>query len=118
MIEKIRKHLPMSKSVPAEEKKPIECMAAPGVPTPYGKRLDISAEEKNRRINSLTQREKETFLLLLEGYKLKETANRLGIGYSTANTYQTAIYRKLCVNSRAELIINYLDAGGNKSEEP
>lgn len=46
-------------------------------------------------------------MFLLEGYTLKETANQLGIGYSTANTYQTAIYRKLHVNSRAELIINY-----------
>ncbi|NLE25111.1 MAG: helix-turn-helix transcriptional regulator [Clostridiaceae bacterium] len=58
-------------------------------------------------MKSLTPREVEAFILLLEGYTLKETAKQLGIGYSTANTYQTAIYRKLHVNSRAELIINY-----------
>lgn len=58
-------------------------------------------------MKSLTPREIEAFMLLLEGYTLKETADQLGISYSTANTYQTAIYRKLHVNSRAELIINY-----------
>ncbi len=58
-------------------------------------------------MKGLTPREMEACMLLLEGYTIKETANQLGIGYSTANTYQTAIYRKLHVNSRAELIINY-----------
>jgi len=41
---------------------------------------------------------------LLGGYSLKEAAKQLSIGYSTANTYQTAIYKKLHVNSRAELL--------------
>lgn len=56
---------------------------------------------------SLTPRERDTYLLLVEGYTLKETARQLGIRYSTANTHQTNIYKKLHVNSRAELIINY-----------
>ena len=89
----------------------------PCIRTLYGKKLSISNEEKIRLTDSLTQRERDTFLLLLEGYTLRETAGRLGIGYSTANTYQTAIYRKLNVNSRAELIINYLDIGGSKNRK-
>jgi DNA-binding CsgD family transcriptional regulator len=57
----------------------------------------------------LTPRELDVFRLLLEGYTLQETANQLGVKYSTANTHMTAIYKKLGVNSRAELIIRYRD---------
>lgn len=85
-----------------------------GVYTPYGKKLRISDEEKSALTDDLTPREKDTYLLLLEGYTLKETAHQLGIGYSTTNTYQTAVYHKLHVNSRAELIINYHDICGSK----
>jgi DNA-binding CsgD family transcriptional regulator len=77
--------------------------------TRYGKKLSLSPSEKSQLVESLTPREKETFFILLGGYSLKETAKQLNIGYSTANTYQTAIYKKLNVSSRAELIINYRD---------
>ncbi len=63
--------------------------------------------DKNSRVRSLTQREQETFALLLEGYTLKEAAQQMGVKYSTANTHMTELYRKLGVNSRAELIIHY-----------
>lgn len=55
----------------------------------------------------LTPREHELFLLLLEGYTLKECALKLSVKYSTANTHMTSIYKKLHVKSRAELIIHY-----------
>jgi DNA-binding CsgD family transcriptional regulator len=84
----------------------------PTTPTRYGKWLQLSTAQKSELVESLTHREKEAFFALLGGYSLKETAKQLGIGYSTANTYQTAIYRKLHVNSRAELIINYRDICG------
>ncbi len=57
----------------------------------------------------LTPRELDVFRLLLKGYTLQETANQLSVKYSTANTHMTAIYKKLGVNSRAELIIRYHD---------
>ncbi|NCB62468.1 MAG: LuxR family transcriptional regulator [Clostridia bacterium] len=63
----------------------------------------------------LTPRERDVFRLLLEGYTLQETADQLGVKYSTANTHMTAIYKKLGVNTRAELIIRYRDFG---KEEP
>ena len=53
--------------------------------------------------------EREVFRLLVEGYTLRETAQQLGLKYSTVNTHMTGIYRKLGVNSRAELIIRYRD---------
>lgn len=64
-------------------------------------------EVKRERVKSLTPREMDVFLLLLEGFTLNETAIQLGIKYSTVNTNMTAVYRKLCVNSRPELIIHY-----------
>lgn len=64
-------------------------------------------KESTSLVELLTQREKEVFLLLLEGYTLKKIASQLGIAYSTSNTYMTGIYKKLKVNSRAELIIKY-----------
>lgn len=64
----------------------------------------------------LTPREMDVFRLLLEGYTLRETADQLGVKYSTANSHMTAIYKKLGVNSRAELIIRYRDF--EKGEQP
>mgnify|MGYP000882370581 CR=1 FL=1 len=57
----------------------------------------------------LTARETDVFRLLVEGYTLQETADRLGVKYSTVNTHVTALYKKLGVRSRAELIIGYRD---------
>ena len=69
---------------------------------------DASApQEKETRVAQLTPREHDLFLLLLEGYTLKECAAHLGVKYSTANTHMTGVYRKLGVRSRAELIIGY-----------
>ena len=63
--------------------------------------------EKQERIAQLTPREYDLYLLLLEGFTLKESAERLLIKYSTANTHMSGVYRKLGVKSRAQLIINY-----------
>ena len=73
----------------------------------YGKQLIITEEDKQKKIAQLTNREYELYLLLLEGFTLKESADQLSIKYSTANTYMTGIYKKLGVNSRPVLIINY-----------
>lgn len=52
---------------------------------------------------SLTRREAEVCILLLEGYTLRQTAAVLGLSYSTVNTHCASLYRKLAVNSRMEL---------------
>ena len=67
-------------------------------------------DECRRRIETLTPRERETFELLVEGYTLRYCAEQLGVKYPTVNTYATAIYRKLGVSRRTELIIRYRDA--------
>ncbi len=89
----------------------LECPGShePDVSAVQPLRPAIEGEEKIKRISSLTQREMETFKFLLEGYTLKETAEQMGIKYPTVNTYMTGVYRKLGINSRAELIIHYRD---------
>jgi DNA-binding CsgD family transcriptional regulator len=72
-----------------------------------GIQMNVSQSDKQVRISHLTRREHDLYLLLLEGFTLKESAKQLGVKYSTANTHMSGIYRKLGVNSRAELIINY-----------
>ena len=68
-----------------------------------------SPEADGKQSLGLTPREMDVFRLLLEGYTLQETADQLGVKYSTVNTHMTAIYKKLSINSRAELIIRYRD---------
>ncbi|MPL99638.1 hypothetical protein SDC9_45856 [bioreactor metagenome] len=82
-----------------------------GETPPDDKVPEIYADERLRRLAFLTPREHELFLLLLEGYTLKESAKRLSVKYSTANTHMTGVYKKLNVNTRAELIIHYRDTG-------
>ena len=68
---------------------------------------DISVKKK--RVETLTRRERETYLMLLKGYSLRLCAEEMGVKYPTVNSYQTAIYKKLGVNSKAMLIVNYRD---------
>lgn len=63
--------------------------------------------ERQERLDALTPREHDVFLLLVEGYTIKESAQQLGISYSAVNGNMTAIYKKLGIKSRAELIIQY-----------
>lgn len=76
------------------------------------KQMGLTLESRQMRVAQLTPREHDLYLLLLEGFTLKESAKRLSIKYSTANTHMTGVYRKLGVKSRAELIINYRDIDG------
>ena len=66
-------------------------------------------KSKEDNIKNLTAREYEAFLILIEGYTLKFCAEKMGVKFSTINTYQNAIYKKLGVKNRAGLIIHYKD---------
>ncbi len=76
------------------------------------KQMSLTQNNRQVRVAQLTSREHDVYLLLLEGFTLKESAKQLSIKYSTANTHMTGVYRKLGVKSRAELIINYRDVDG------
>ena len=56
---------------------------------------------------SLTPRERQVFDGLMQGMKLREIADWLGVKYSTVNTHYKNVYKKLGVNSRAECLIQY-----------
>jgi len=55
----------------------------------------------------LSPREKQLVLLLLRGMTLRQAAPELGLTVSTVATYSKAIYRKLNINSRAELFLMF-----------
>lgn len=80
-----------------------------------GKQMSMTQGDRQVRLAQLTPREHDLYLLLLEGFTLKESAKQLSVKYSTANTHMTAIYRKLGVKSRAELIINYRNIDGENT---
>lgn len=54
-------------------------------------------------LSMLSARETDVLKLVARGYADKEVAARLGIAPSTVDTHVRAIYRKLSVNSRAQL---------------
>jgi DNA-binding CsgD family transcriptional regulator len=60
-----------------------------------------------------TDREKEVCRLLLDGYTLRQIASILKLAYPTVNTYYTSIYRKLNINSKAELLLHF-KTGSNR----
>ncbi len=89
--------------------------AADSSPAPSVRgKAGITETVKQDRVMQLAPREYELYLLLLEGYTLNESAKKLCVKYAMANTHMNAIYRKLGVNSRAELIINYHTVMGQK----
>ena len=55
----------------------------------------------------LSPREKQVTLLLLQGLTLRQIAPELGLTASTVATYSKTIYKKLGINSRAELFIRF-----------
>ena len=54
---------------------------------------------------NLSPREKQVVLLLLQGMTLRQVAPELGLTVSTVATYSKIIYKKLGINSRAELFL-------------
>ncbi len=75
-------------------------------------RQDVTFESRlQAKLRELRLSPKETELceLLLRGYTLRQTSAMMGVAYPTANTYCTALYRKLNINSRTELTLLFKD---------
>lgn len=66
----------------------------------FESRLQIKFKELK-----LSPKEMEVCQLLLQGYTLRQTSEMMEVAYPTANTYYTSLYRKLKINSRAELLL-------------
>ena len=63
---------------------------------------------------NLTPREKEIFTMLLDGVAPKEIAYTLKISYDTVRFHQKNLYRKLNIQSRAELFARYTTGTSEK----
>lgn len=61
--------------------------------------------EDNPELKKLSEREKEILLLLSEGLRYKEIADKLFLSTETVRTHIRNIYLKLQVNSRTEALI-------------
>lgn len=73
-----------------------------------GTRQDIKtgkAQPPSLEDTNLSLREKQVVLLLLQGMTLRQVAPELGLTFSTVSTYSKTIYKKLDINSRAELFL-------------
>jgi DNA-binding NarL/FixJ family response regulator len=59
-------------------------------------------------IENLSKREQEVLELLAKGYRYKEIAEALGLGFDTVRSHLRSIYDKLHVQSRTEAVAKYL----------
>ncbi len=66
-----------------------------------------NGEKADALLKTLTLREREISVLLLEGLTLRQISGYLGISYDTVHSHYKNIYLKLEVSSRAELLIKY-----------
>jgi DNA-binding NarL/FixJ family response regulator len=71
----------------------------------YFQKLQGAAPEQQEY---LSPRETEILNLLAKGYRYKEIADSLSIGYETVRSHLKNIYDKLHVHSRTEAVVKYL----------
>jgi DNA-binding CsgD family transcriptional regulator len=64
---------------------------------------------------NLTDREHEIFTMLLKSMSPKEIASTLKVSYHTVNFHRNNLYRKLGIQSRAELFARYMSFTDGKS---
>ena len=67
----------------------------------------VDKSSKTQALARLAPREAEVFAHCLNGTKMKDIAEEMRIKTSTVNGYCREIYKKLGVNSKAQLIIKY-----------
>ena len=67
---------------------------------------------------ALSPREKQVALLLLQGMTLRQIAPELGLTPATVATYSKSVYKKLGINSRAELFLRFGAVSCRKEDEP
>ena len=67
-----------------------------------GERTQVDNPQRTDEL--LSEREREVAELVSQGHTSQEIADQLGIGKSTVDTYRTRAFRKLGIESRAELV--------------
>ncbi|WP_286238456.1 response regulator [Neptuniibacter halophilus] len=75
-------------------------------------RLAVSRPaQKDKRLNDMTQREFEIFVMLAEGNSAKEISEQLCISNKTVSNYTAILKSKLNIASTAELVHLAIEAG-------
>ena len=64
-----------------------------------------------RLVFALTERERQVLALIAQGNSTKETANRLGISYKTADSHRSRVLEKLGVHETASMVRYAIRAG-------
>lgn len=65
-------------------------------------------------LENLSKREQEVLELLAKGYRYKEIADKLVMGFDTVRSHLRSIYDKLHVHSRTEAVAKYLQSSDSK----
>jgi DNA-binding NarL/FixJ family response regulator len=69
------------------------------------RRVEDAVDPEEKRISTLTDREREVITLIAEGLKNKQIAERLFISQTTVTHHLSSIYAKLGVSDRLELVV-------------
>lgn len=64
----------------------------------------LEAPSSEQRLAVLTPRERQVFELVARGVTHRESAEQLGIGKKSVDTYRARLYQKLGISTRAELV--------------
>ncbi|HEY4417852.1 MAG TPA: response regulator transcription factor [Verrucomicrobiae bacterium] len=72
------------------------------------RKVKVSAPE----LENLSKREQDVIELLAKGYRYKEIADALNMGFDTVRSHLRSIYDKLHVHSRTEAVAKYLQKSG------
>lgn len=68
-------------------------------------RVQASVDPHEKKIATLTEREREVITLIAQGLKNKQIADRLFISQTTVTHHLSSIYAKLGVSDRLELVV-------------
>jgi two-component system nitrate/nitrite response regulator NarL len=68
-------------------------------------RVQTSVDPQEKKISTLTDREREVITLIAQGLKNKQIADRLFISQTTVTHHLSSIYSKLGVSDRLELVV-------------
>jgi len=90
-----------------EEPVPTGQPTAPQTEPTLQATCEVLSAADGQTVSGLSPREAEVFRRLLDGAKMKDIATELGVMTSTVNGYCRQVYRKLGVNSKAQLILRY-----------
>jgi DNA-binding NarL/FixJ family response regulator len=69
------------------------------------KALEVRMESRPRPVDTLTRREKSVICCLMEGWHNREISTHLSISEQTVKNHLRAIYDKVGVSDRLELVL-------------